>query len=263
MDETNSSEPLVAFDHVLDRLLSQLQAEETERLDGAVRGYVEDAIEAAMAAAGRARDNGLEGSAAGQIREAVVVARALLEELRASSVRFWALVDRSLELRRQAIRLTATALTLRRQSERRHAADRSPASSPRPTPGTAVHDRAAALHAVRILLVGDSPAHEDEFTMLLAALGADVRASRSLPAAVEVALTFHPDVLVCDVPFPAAEGLICELRRQGVIAPALAAAAADDTGTRGAARAAGFTGVIMRPVSLSVLARTVRAALGA
>lgn len=259
-NDLSPSEPLVTLDRVLDRLLSLVQLKEMDGLDAAVRGYVEDAIEAAMAAAGRARDNGLGGPAAGQIREAIAVAQALLKELSTSTAKAWTLVDWSLELRRQAIRLTATALTLRRQSERLGAVEHLP--HPASTPDGRA-EQAGALQTVRVLLVGDSAEHEEGFTMLLAALGAEVCAARSLAAAVEAGRTFRPDVLVCDVPFPAAEGLICEMRRQGVIAPVLAAASLDDTGTRGAARAAGFTGVIVRPVSLSALTRVVRAALGA
>jgi CheY-like chemotaxis protein len=258
MDDSRPPEPLAALDLLLERLANLVQAREAVDSDAALRGYVEDAIDAAMAASGRAHDNHLGEPAVGQIEEAVEIARALLAELRGSSRHTTAIMDRSVELRRRAIRLTATALTLRRRSERRREGETLP-NWKRETGG----EPAGALHGVRVLLVGDRAAHEEEFTMLLATLAAEVCSARSLTAAVDVAHTFSPDVLVCDVPFPAAEGLICELRRRGVIAPALAAAAADDSGARVSARAAGFTGLIMRPVSVSALAQAVRAALGA
>jgi len=118
-----------------------------------------------MAAAARARDNDLAGAAAGPIGEAAVVARTLLAELRSATARSESLVNKSLELRRQAIRLTATALTLRRQPGR--------PDPRRPTDG---------LHGVRVLVIGDDPGLVERFTMLLSALGADVRAARSTQA---------------------------------------------------------------------------------
>src|SRR5882672_8929159 len=147
---------LAALDRVLDGLLTVLHESAPDRIEPAARGYVEDAIGAAMAAAVRARDNDLAGNAAGPIADAANVARALLAELRGASARSEALVNRSLELRRQAIRLTATALTLRRQPRR---PDQGPAN--------------VALHGVRVLVVGDTPGLVEKFTMLLSALGAD------------------------------------------------------------------------------------------
>src|SRR5262249_23621468 len=119
------------------------------------------------------------------------------------------------------------------------------------------------LHGVRVLILSARPAEEEALTMLLAALGAEVEATRSLAAAAAAARILHPEVLVCDGPFPAAEGLMCELRRGGVVVPALAVAGADDTGGRLASRAAGFSSVLVRPLSLAGLARAVRAVLGA
>ena len=231
---------------MLDRLLSLLHEAEADRLDSAARGYVEDAIEAAMAAAGRARDNDLAGAAAGPIGEAAAVARALLAELRSSTARSESLVNKSLELRRQAIRLTATALTLRRQSRRPDA--------PTPTDG---------LHGIRVLVIGEGPGLVERFTMLLSALGADVRAASSTGEAVEGAWRFHPHVLVCEVParVDRATALVGDLRREDLGVPAVAVVASADAAFREAARGAGFVDVLAGPVTFSDLAAAIRQAV--
>ena len=231
---------------MLDRLLSLLHEAEADRLDSAARGYVEDAIEAAMAAVGRARDNDLAGAAAGPIGEAAAVARALLAELRRSRARSESLVNKSLELRRQAIRLTATALTLRRQSRRPDA--------PTPTDG---------LHGIRVLVIGEGPGLVERFTMLLSALGADVRAASSTREAVEGAWRFHPHVLVCEVParVDRATALVGDLRREDLGMPAVAVVASADAAFREAARGAGFVDVLAGPVTFSDLAAAIRQAV--
>jgi CheY-like chemotaxis protein len=254
MNSQFATEPLTALERLLDDLQRLAQVKAAEGLDSSVGAYVEDAIEAAMAAAGRARDNDVQG-AASQIGDTVSVARALLADLAEPLATARALVSRSMDLRRQAVRLTAAALTLRRRAP--------PLGAAEPPPIRTAGDPLGAMLGVRVLLVGGDAAQEQDLTRQLASLGAEVCAVRSLATAVEAGRGFRPDVLLCDVPFPAAEGLVCELRRQGVIAPALAAAAADDTGTQGAARAAGFTGVLLRPIEPAALTRAVRAALGA
>ncbi|HEU0107590.1 MAG TPA: hypothetical protein VFT38_15530 [Vicinamibacteria bacterium] len=241
--EDPSPQPgLVALDRVLDRLLSLLHEAEADRLDAAAKGYVEDAIEAAMAAAGRARDNDLAGAAAGPIGEATAVARALLAELRSSTARSESLVNKSLELRRQAMRLTATALTLRRQPRRPDA--------PRPTDG---------LHGIRVLVIGDGPAQVERFTMLLSALGADVRAASSTREAVEAAWIFHPHVLVCELRAVAdgAHALLRELRREDLGMPAVAVLSSADAAFHEVARGAGFADVLAGPVTFSDLATAI------
>jgi CheY-like chemotaxis protein len=237
---------LVALDRALDRLLSLLQDTESDRLDTAARGYLEDAIEAAMAATTRARDNDLAAAAAGPIGEAAAVARALLAELRSATARSESLVNKSLELRRQAMRLTATALTLRRQAR--------PPDARTPTEG---------LHGIRVLVIGDGPGLVERFTMLLSALGADVRAARSTQEAVEGAWIFHPHVLVCEVParVDRATALVADLRREDLGMPAVAVAASADAAFREAARGAGFVDVLAGPVTFSDLAAAIRQAV--
>jgi CheY-like chemotaxis protein len=246
MEDPSPPPELVALDRVLDRLLSLLHDTEADRLDTAARGYLEDAIEAAMAAAARARDNDLAGAAAGPIGEAAVVARALLAELRSATARSEALVNRSLELRRQAIRLTAAALTLRPQPRRPDAR--------RPTDG---------LQGIRVLVIGDGPGLVERFTMLLSALGADVRAACSTREAVEAAWIFHPHVLVCEVPARAdrATAIVDDLRREDLGMPAVAVAASADAAFREAARGAGFVDVLAGLVTFSDLAKAIRQAV--
>jgi len=246
MEDPSALPELVALDRVLDRLVSLLHDTEADRLDTAARGYLEDAIEAAMAAATRARDHDLAGAAAGPLAEAAAVARALLAELRSATARSESLVNKSLELRRQAIRLTATALTLRRQPGRPDAR--------RPTDG---------LHGIRVLVIGDDAGLVERFTMLLSALGADVRAARSTQEAVERAWIFHPHVLVCEVPARAdrATALVGDLRREDLGMPAVAVVASADAAFLEAARGAGFVDVLAGPVTFSDLAAAIRQAV--
>jgi CheY-like chemotaxis protein len=232
---------------VLDGLLTVLHESAAGRLEPSARGYVEDAVGAAMAAAVRARDNDLAVTAAEPIAEAAAVARALLAELRAESARSETLVDRSLELRRHAIRLTATALALRRQPGR---FDQAPPS--------------VALHGVRVLVIGDTPALVEKFTMLLSALGADVRAVTAIREAAEHARLFDPDALLCELPADPDRGkaLIDDLRGQGLGRPAVAMAAAADEAAGDAGRRAGFADVLAGPVTFSDLAAAIRHAIG-
>ena len=247
IDEAGAPPSLGALDRALDGLLTVLHESAADRLEPAARGYVEDAIAAAMAAAVRARDNDLASNAAGPIAEAAVVARALLAELREESGRSEALVNRSLELRRQAIRLTAAALALRRQPR---LLDQAPAN--------------VALHGVRVLVVGDTPALVEKFTMLLSALGADVRAVTTIREAVRDARLCDPDALLCELsPDPArSKALIDELHGQGLGLPAVAMTAAADDALRTAGRRAGFADVLAGPVTFSDLAEAVRHAIG-
>jgi CheY-like chemotaxis protein len=237
---------LVVLDRVLDGLLTVLHESAPDRIDPSARGYVEDAIGAAMAAAVRARDNDLAGNASGPIAEAAAVARALLADLRSTSARSEALVNRSLELRRQAIRLTATALTLRRQPRR----DEAPAS--------------VALHGVRVLVVGDTPGLVEKFTMLLSALGADVRAVTAIAEAAKDARVFDPDALLCELPADpdCIKALVEELHGQGLGLPAVAITGAANAATREAGLGAGFSDVLAGPVTFSDLAEAVRRAIG-
>jgi CheY-like chemotaxis protein len=264
IDDPSPPPELVALDRVLDRLLSLLHDTEADRLDAAARGYVEDAIEAAMAAAVRARDNDLAGAAAGPIGEAAAVARALLAELRSSTARSESLVNRSLELRRQAIRLTASALTLRRQPRRADPRMPStPSASPAPAEAANPRDGTDGLHGVRVLVVGNGPGLVERFTMLLSVLGADVRAASSMPEAVEGAWVFHPHVLVCEVPAveDRATALIRDLRREKLGMPAVAVVASADAAFREAGRRAGFADVLAGPITFSELAAGIRQAV--
>jgi CheY-like chemotaxis protein len=229
---------------VLDGLLTLLHDSAPERIDTAARSYVEDAVSAAMAAAARARDNDLGGAAAGTIGDAAAVARALLAELRDSSARSEALVNKSLELRRQAIRLTARALALRRQPQHL--------------------DPRGGLHGVRVLVVGDTPALVEKFTMLLSALGADVRAASALREAAQDARRFDPDALLCELPADPdrARALADDLGREGLGLPTVAMTASADAATRDAGLGAGFVDVLAGPVTFSELAEVIRRAIG-
>jgi CheY-like chemotaxis protein len=232
------------LDRVLDGLLNVLHESAPNRIDSAARGYVEDAVSAAMAASARARDNDLAGAAAGPIGDAAAVARALLAALRDGAEQSEALVNKSLELRRQAIRLTASALALRRQPQRL--------------------DPRGGLHGVRVLVVGDTPGLVEKFTMLLSALGADVRAASALREAAHEARRFEPDVLLCELPADPdrARALAGDLGREGLGPPTVAMTASADAATRDAGLRAGCVDVLAGPVTFSDLAEAIRRAIG-
>ena len=237
---------LVALDRVLDGLLTVLHESAPDRIEPGARTYVEDAIAAAMAAAGRARDNDLAANAAGPIADAAAVARALLAELRNTSARADALVNRSLELRRQAIRLTATALTLRRQARRHDVSGRD------------------GLHGIRVLVVGNTPGLVEKFTMLLSALGADVHAVSAMGEAVHQAHLFDPDALLCELPGDdlRIRALVDDLHGHGLGLPAVAMTGAADAAARDAGSSAGFSAVLAGPVTFSDLSEAIRRAIG-
>jgi len=250
MDEARGRAALAALDQLLERLLRVVQAPSGQGLEREATRYVEAAIEAAMTASGRARDGGLPAPAAEHIAETLAVAERLLGELRSSQRRAWAIVDQSLELRRRAIGLTAWSVRV-------GAGEVAAAAG---TGGGA--ERPDLLHRVRILLIGHLDAAGRRFQTLLSALGAEVHAVPSPAQATAAGRTFHPDALICFLPFPAAEALICELRREGVIAPALAVAELDDSATRAAGRMSGFFDILAPGASLSTLVRAVRTAIG-
>ena len=252
IEGAGGSQPLDTLDRVLDRLHTTVRDSAPERIEAPARGYVEDAIEAAMAAAGRARDNDLEAAAAASIVDPAAVARELLAALRESTGRSEALVNWSLELRRQAMRLTATALTLRRQG-----------TAVRRSPDT--RDATDSLFGVRVLVLGDTPGLVEKFTMLLSALGADVRAVGTLGEAIREARAFDADALLCELPADAdlANAVAEELSRRGLGLPAVGMM----TDTAGAAeggdgRRAGFVDVLAGPVTFSRVAESIRHAIG-
>jgi len=259
--DPGASASLIDLDRVLDGLLTVLNEGGPDQIEPAARGYIEDAIGAAMAAAVRARDNDLAGNAAGPIGQATQVARALLAELRDSTARSEALVNRSLELRRQAIRLTAIALALRHQPP---PTDRDAPSGPSDDRNAQSRDATEGLHGVRVLVAGDTPGLVEKFTMLLSALGADVRVVTALREAAQHARLFDPDVLLCELPPDAgrAEALVDDLRRQGLGLPAVAMASETDAATLTLGRRAGFVHVLAGPVTFSELAAAIRDAIG-
>ena len=121
----------------------------------------------------------------------------------------------------------------------------------------------SGLHGVRVLVVGAGPGLVERFTVLLSALGADVRVADSLPRAGEDARIFRPHVLLCEVSAAAdgATALVHDLRREGVIVPAVAVMATADATLREASRTAGFVDALAGPVTFSDLADTIRHAV--
>jgi CheY-like chemotaxis protein len=242
-----AKEPLAVLGGLLDDLRTTLDETHAARLDAPVRQYVERALEAAVAAASRARHNNLGAEADGPVGQTAAAARGLLEELRASVARAQSILERSGRLRRHAVELSAAALLLRRQSERLSRR----ASASTDVPGD--------LRGVRVLVVESGTEAARGLSASLSALGAEVRAARSVPDALDAYLAILPDVLVCDVAVSGVRGLdlVRELREKGALAPAVAVAMTVDGETCRKARAAGFDEVLASSVAPAQFAATI------
>ena len=251
MIDDGAAEPLATLGGLLDGLRATLDGSGVTRLETEVREYVERALEAAVAAAARTRHNNLAAEADAQVRETAAAARALLEELRDSVARVQSILERSRRLRRHAVELSAAALLLRRQSDHhsRHA--------------SAAEDVRKDLRGVRVLVVEDQTGTLPGLSTSLSVLGAEVRAAGSVADALDAYLAILPDVLVLDVAVagPRNLALVRELRERGVLAPAIAVAAARDAETDRQARAAGFDEVLARSAQPAELAATIAAVL--
>jgi DNA-binding response OmpR family regulator len=116
---------------------------------------------------------------------------------------------------------------------------------------------------VRILVVEDQTGTLPGLSTSLSVLGAEVRAAGSVADALDAYLGILPDVLVLDVAVagPRNLALVRELRDRGVLAPAIAVAAARDAETDREARAAAFDEVLARSAPPAELAATIAAVL--
>jgi CheY-like chemotaxis protein len=215
------AEPLETLGGLLDGLRTALDQDEASRLEVPVRLYVERALDAAMAAASRARDNHLEADAAAQLRETAAAARGLLAEIRGSHARAQTIMEGSVRLRERAIELSAAALQLRCRSDRLL----------RPQwADTVTGSGRRDLRGLRVLVVCGSGGAGHTLAVALGGLGAAVRTAFSVAGALDAYLAVLPDVLVIDVGGARSGDLeaMRELRERGALAPAIAVVTARD-----------------------------------
>lgn len=116
----------------------------------------------------------------------------------------------------------------------------------------------------RVLVVDDNRDSADTTAMLLAMWGHEARTAHDGPAAVDVARTFHPQLVLLDIGLPGLTGYeVARLLRESADGSALVLAAMTGYGQeedRERARAAGFDHHLTKPVDLARL-REILAAL--
>jgi CheY-like chemotaxis protein/HPt (histidine-containing phosphotransfer) domain-containing protein len=116
----------------------------------------------------------------------------------------------------------------------------------------------------RILLVEDDPVSRAFLAVALGALPAEVDAAASAAEALACAGDgIGHDLWLVDAHLPDADGpgLLASLRERAAWTPAIAHTAAPDAATAEALRAAGFAGVLRKPISAGALRAAARRAL--
>lgn len=129
-------------------------------------------------------------------------------------------------------------------------------ASPDHIPVEPAHDPPAADgRPLRVLVVDDETDCVDSLALLLRLWGHDVRTARDGPAAVQVAMVWRPDVVVCDIMLPGMDGLQlgAELRRRPECRDTVLLALSGRQDLAGPAKAAGFDHYFLKPVDLAGL----------
>jgi PAS domain S-box-containing protein len=124
----------------------------------------------------------------------------------------------------------------------------------------------ASVDGLRVLVVDDHPTNRELARLVLAGLGAETHEACDGGEAVEVAACQPVDVILMDLRMPKLDGMeALKMIRQGrgcnSSTPVLAFTADIDDGTTGALLAAGFDGVVSKPLMPEMLVRAVTAAL--
>jgi CheY-like chemotaxis protein len=122
-----------------------------------------------------------------------------------------------------------------------------------------------SLGGVKILVVDDEPDTLEMFRDALETAGADVRAAPSGHAALAVAETWPPDLVVTDLGLPGMDGyeLLAAIRktRHAAACPAVAVSAYARMDDRSRALAAGFQAHVAKPIEPSALVSILCSAL--
>jgi CheY-like chemotaxis protein len=119
--------------------------------------------------------------------------------------------------------------------------------------------KATALHGRRILVVDDNKDSADSLEMLLRLKGNDIRTAYDGLDAVEVAQTFHPELVLLDIGLPKLNGydVARQIRQQSwgrnVILVALTGWGDQDDRRR--SQEAGFNFHVVKPVDVIALER--------
>lgn len=112
-------------------------------------------------------------------------------------------------------------------------------------------------HRLRILVADGHAAAADSLVLLLTVLGHEVEVARSGPAALEVARTFRPDLLLTEIILPKMDGLDLAFRLTGDVTchgtVLVALTGLDDRASRERVRRAGYHHHLVKPVAPDAL----------
>ena len=104
----------------------------------------------------------------------------------------------------------------------------------------------------RVLLIEDNPDNLELMTYLLEAFGHTTLAARDGRAGIEAVVRERPDLVVCDIQLPLADGYVVarELKADPVLStiPLVAVTALAMVGDRDRVLAAGFDGYVSKPI---------------
>jgi CheY-like chemotaxis protein len=127
-----------------------------------------------------------------------------------------------------------------------------PAARPRRSEGQ-------ALEGIRVLVVDDDTDVRESLQMLLELYGAEVSGAASAEAAMAAFERSRPDVLMCDISMPGADGydLMRRIASRDPSLPAAALTALADPSGLARARAAGFSVQLVKPIEAAALVAVV------
>jgi CheY-like chemotaxis protein len=126
-------------------------------------------------------------------------------------------------------------------------------------PGQSASDAPKAAAGRRILVVDDNQDSAESLALLLELKGHEVRTAFAGPAALDIASTFQPEVVLLDIGLPGMDGYEVARRlragNDGSRLVALTGYGQDDDRQR--SRDAGFDHHLVKPVDLDELARVI------
>ncbi len=123
-----------------------------------------------------------------------------------------------------------------------------------------------SLGGARVLVLDDEADARDSIAVVLESNGAAVQVAASVPAALALARTTPPDVIVSDIAMPGQDGFAfmrCLRELPGASIPALALTAYADTESNARVIAAGYEECLAKPIEAETLVAAVERLVGA
>ena len=114
----------------------------------------------------------------------------------------------------------------------------------------------------RILIIEDEIALQETLAYNLKKQGYDVEIASTGPSGLELAHTFHPDLILLDIMLPGMDGFeVCRILRQTITTPILMLTARDDEIDRVVGLEVGADDYLVKPFSMRELIARVKAML--